>query len=87
MLKVVIIGLFSSTKGCSEVENHNFLSTDLEILRLREQSTCSKNSKEASNGHRSQLKGASAGQFWDKLSIKINNDVDELQTNEKIRFH
>ena len=73
MLKVVIIRLFSSTKGCSEVENHNFLSTDLEILGLREQSTCSKNSKEASNGNRSQLKGASAGQFWDKLSIKINN--------------
>ena len=26
-------------------------------------------------------------QIWDKMSIKINNDMNELQTNEKIRFH
>lgn len=34
-------------------------------------------------GYRSQGTGAPTNQIWDKLSIKINNDVDELQTNEK----
>ena len=38
-------------------------------------------------GYRSQGTGAPTNQIWDKLIIKINNDVDELQTNEKIRFH
>lgn len=47
-------------------------------VRLREQNTCSKNSREVSSRHWNQLQGPSTGQFWKNVSIKIQNDSNRV---------